>query len=571
MINQPAAANVRRRVDWAAAKAQSAVLLDRLTKYSDDEPRDEGGKWTDGGGSDGGSGGSSSEGPGTTPGGYVHPSSSEFIAARDKSTRQQYLSPIKPEDLTDHTLLTTPDKKVGAAIDPKGDLQNVFNNGGPKGAATDVVAAAINEGARTLDCYDGHLPDYYHQFGFVETGRLKFDPAQAHGWDVKEHGQPDVVFMAWKGYINGGAEAAISRAKGPKEDQLPNAELSHYVTDYDTGKAESRAVASGAKRYRSDRAEQGATTDAARDQPVAAAGRGARQHLDPKRRVDWAIARARSAELLNRTQKYSEDEPRDEGGRWTDGGGSDGGGSGGGDKPSSSDGKPVSGYSPGIKTPKNGNDDHAKAVKQTWIDTSPIKTIDDVKRLAGDSQKALGDVGRQIAAKLGIEVKDPGSKVKTDKGVKRTIEKAANPRYGSLAAVPDVARLTFLINEPQQADQINDELAKHFEVATEPWKLTDVGYGDRASNVRLPNGMMGEIQMMEPSMAQAKSPDGGGGHDQYVISRETDPKVGIRPDPVAHDAANQKMRDIYGPVLAALSPEWKALLGKGGTSPKSTR
>ena len=552
----------RRRIAWASAVAQSAVLLD---KYSDDEPRDESGKWTDGGG-DGGA--DSSSGGGSAPSGaYISPSPSEFIMARDKSTRQQYLSPIKPNDLTDHTLLTTQDKKVGAAIDPKGDLQNVFNNGGPKGAAADVVVAAIGDGARTLDCYDGRLPVYYHQFGFVETGRMKFDPAQAHGWDVKQHGQPDVVFMAWKGYINGGAEAAINRAKGPEKDWITNVESSHYVTDYDAAKAESRTLAKGTRNHRRDLAKQGSASDPTRDQPLAPAGGSARRPLNPKRRVDWAIARAQSEVLLNRTQKYSDDEPRDEGGRWTDGGGSDSGGSGGG-----SGGKPVAGFSPGFKTPATGLEfHHSDDVKKDWVAKSPVKTIDDVKRLAGDAQKSLTDVGRSIATKLGIELKDPGSKVKTDKGVQRVLDKAALPRYGSLAAVPDVARMTLMINHPGQSDTILAELAKHFEVAAEPWKLTHVGYADRAANVRLPNGMMGEIQMMEPTMAHAKSPDGGGGHDQYVISRETDPKIGTKPDAAKHEAANAKMREIYGKALDQLGPDWKALFGKGGNSPKSLR
>ena len=319
--------------------------------------------------------------------------------------------------------------------------------------------------------------------------------------------------------------------------------------------------------HRSSREELRATADRTGNLALAHAGGRARQPLalDPKRRVDWATIRARSAVLLNRLQKYSDDEPRDEGGRWTDGGGSDSGSGGG------SGGSAVPGFSPGIKTPTNGTDDHAKAVKQTWIDASPIKTIDDVKNVAEASQKSLTDVGRSIASKLGIEMKDPGSKVKSEKGVARVIAKAANPNYGSLAAVPDIARMTFLINHPAQSDTILAELGKHFEVAGEPWKVTPVGYADRAANVRLPNGLMGEVQMMEPTMAHAKSPEGGGGHDQYVISRETDPKVGIKPDAAKHEAANAKMREIYGKALDQLGPDWKALFGKGGKSPKSLR
>jgi hypothetical protein len=202
------------------------------------------------------------------------------------------------------------------------------------------------------------------------------------------------------------------------------------------------------------------------------------------------------------------------------------------------------------------------------VANSPIKTIDDVTRRAGMSQQALADAGQEIANKLGITVKNPGSKVKNAKGVARVLAKAAMPRYGSLAAVPDVARISFLIDHPAQSDAILDELAKRFEVAAEPWKLTDVYYGDRAANVRLPTGLMGEIQIMEPKMAHAKSPDGGGGHDQYIIAREAAPD-GIKPDPAKYAAANAKMREIYGKVLDELGPDWKALFGKGGKEPKS--
>lgn len=558
------------RVQWAFARAKSAVLLAR--DFNEDQPRDEDGKWTGGGGDSGGDGG------GGTSSGYVSSSPSEFITARDKSTRQQYLSPLKPDDLSEHTLLTNKDKTVGAAIDPQGDLQNVFNNGGPKGAAADVIVASIDKGARTLDCYDGHLPEYYAQFGFKETGRIKFNPEFAHGWDVNKQGQPDVVFMAWKGYISGDAKGAIERAKGPKTDWLPNEQSSHYASDYDTAKAESRAVASGTRSYRSDRTKSRTSADRTGNLAVARTSASARQPLTPsktdhvKRRVDWAVARARSAVLLDRLrEKFDPDQPRDESGEWTDGGGGggDGGGNTGGGSGSS---KPVSGYSPGIKTPKTGGTSkHAEEVKRDWISKSPVKTIDDVKQMADTAQKSLGGVGRSIATKLGIELKDPGSKVKNDKGVQRVLDKAALPQYGSLAAVPDVARITFLINHPGELDVILDELSKHFEVAGEPWKLTDVGYGDRAANVRLPNGLMGEIQMMEPTMAHAKSPDGGGGHDQYVISRESNPNGGVRPDPAKYAAANAKMREIYGKALDQLGPDWKALFGKGGNSPKSLR
>lgn len=141
----------------------------------------------------------------------------DFIAARSGTTRPEFLSDLKPGDLTQHKLFTNRDGTVGAAVDPNGDLQNVFNNSGVQGAGGHAIVHAINNlGARTLDAFDGHLPHRYAQFGFQETGRAKFDPAQAPAnWDPKD-GKPDVVFMRWNGYpavrTGSGQEGALRRA-----------------------------------------------------------------------------------------------------------------------------------------------------------------------------------------------------------------------------------------------------------------------------------------------------------------------------------------------------------------------
>ena len=221
-------------------------------------------------------------------------------------------------------------------------------------------------------------------------------------------------------------------------------------------------------------------------------------------------------------------------------------------------------FSPGLKTTPGSSFENATTVKAGWIATSTVKTIEDVKIRATEGQKVLGDVGQQIAAKYGLEFKDPGPKTKTEKGVQRVLEKAAE-RDGNLAAVSDTARATFLVDHPEQTDKIIAELAKHFEVAAEPWKVTKMNYGDRAVNVRLPNGVIAEIQMMHPAMAYAKSPEGGGGHDLYKISRETAPG-GITPDPVQYADAMAKQRELYGKVYEGLSDDWKAAFGKAGKS-----
>lgn len=165
----------------------------------------------------------------------------DFIKSRDKTTRAGYLSPLAPEDIKDHKLYVNDQGTVGAAVDPHGDVQHVFNNGGSKGAGADAVVHAIGQGGKTLDAFDNYLPKLYRQFGFQETGRMKFNPDYApHGWDYAKDDNPDVVFMAHKGYPPGGPEAAIERAKGDKGNWIKNEHTDKYEDDYDAAKQSSR-------------------------------------------------------------------------------------------------------------------------------------------------------------------------------------------------------------------------------------------------------------------------------------------------------------------------------------------
>ena len=256
-----------------------------------------------------------------------------------------------------------------------------------------------------------------------------------------------------------------------------------------------------------------------------------------KLKSQWARTKARAQRLLKFNQNH------DEHGRFAESDSSGGGGD---------------------KAETKRQFDAAKATKAEWVKASPVKTMDDVKRGAAEAQTMLGDAGREIAGKLGLTFKDPGPKTKTEKGVQRVLDKAAE-RGGNLAAVTDTARATFLVDHPEQTDQIIAELGKRFDVAAEPWKVTDMNYGDRAVNVRMPNGVIGEVQMMHPDMAHAKSEDGGGGHDLYKISREAAPN-GKHPDAAKYADAMAKQQALYGKVYAGLSPDWKAAFGKAGKS-----
>ena len=88
----------------------------------------------------------------------------------------------------------------GYSLSLCGDMRGVFSHTQAKGRLggmiEDVTRLAKFAGFHrvTLDCFEP-LDAIYKRHGFVETGRVSFDPDQApHGW-LKELGTPDVIFM----------------------------------------------------------------------------------------------------------------------------------------------------------------------------------------------------------------------------------------------------------------------------------------------------------------------------------------------------------------------------------------
>lgn len=84
---------------------------------------------------------------------------------------------------SDVTYFLAEDTQSGYAVSDDGELTGVFSL--PKGRGKDLVRAAVESGARRLDCFDGYLPKLYGQHGFVEVRREA-------NWT---QGEPDVVFM----------------------------------------------------------------------------------------------------------------------------------------------------------------------------------------------------------------------------------------------------------------------------------------------------------------------------------------------------------------------------------------
>lgn len=108
-----------------------------------------------------------------------------FMEARNRLAKDKagFLSDYTADELakSGKRIFLHEDGENGFLVD-NGDLQNLFSTN-RKGSRS--VLLAIEQGAKTLDCFDGFLPGYYSGFGFKEYKREA-------NWTP---GGPDVVFM----------------------------------------------------------------------------------------------------------------------------------------------------------------------------------------------------------------------------------------------------------------------------------------------------------------------------------------------------------------------------------------
>lgn len=143
-----------------------------------------------------------------------------FVQAKALNKRGQFLSPSTPEELANHKLFMTSDG-VGYAMSPEGDLQQVFNNSDRPGAGKEAVIHAIANGAKSLDAFDGFLPEYYNKFGFTFKNADKWNDAYApKGWDYAKFGKPDVVYMEYPQSLSRDANAIAARHEAVGAEKL---------------------------------------------------------------------------------------------------------------------------------------------------------------------------------------------------------------------------------------------------------------------------------------------------------------------------------------------------------------
>ncbi len=122
----------------------------------------------------------------------------EFVRRRTESPRYRFLSQSPPEELRRHEVVHV---EGWICLDPRRRYSKSLHNSRERGRGTWAVWEVLRRRGRTLDCFDGHLPRYYRQFGFDEVGRMKFNPEYApEGWETDpELKSAQTVFMAYRG------------------------------------------------------------------------------------------------------------------------------------------------------------------------------------------------------------------------------------------------------------------------------------------------------------------------------------------------------------------------------------
>lgn len=196
----------------------------------------------------------------------------------------------------------------------------------------------------------------------------------------------------------------------------------------------------------------------------------------------------------------------------------------------------------------------AKDAKANWAQVSPITHVEHLFERAHEHQRALTSMAG-LAQRFGGVWKDPGIK-----GQPRVKEKIAEGK--APGRINDVVRGGFLVNYPQQSDEIINELARHHQIADEGWDTNESGYFDRKALLRFPSGMVGEIQFWHPELFSAKQRKGYlfpgvSGHDlyeQYRALSDKDQKSGYGL------GLRRRQQALYELARSRLPPEWDEVL-----------
>tara|TARA_B100000424_G_C22944950_1_gene502880 strand:+ start:787 stop:4482 length:3696 start_codon:yes stop_codon:yes gene_type:complete len=194
---------------------------------------------------------------------------------------------------------------------------------------------------------------------------------------------------------------------------------------------------------------------------------------------------------------------------------------------------------------------NAKVIEKSFKDRQPVQTVDDIYKIAQESQDFVVNIGRTIEKDLGVELKNPGLKL-----IETAREKMGRKNYKSSNEMTDISRAGFVINKAEQADEIAERFAREAEILDEGWMVTPSGYFDRKLLVRTPNGIVSEIQIWSPKLLDAKIKKGG--HKMYQEARSIE-----KTNPKRAEELSEKQRVLYEKALSEEDVSFLKVAGKG--------
>ena len=194
---------------------------------------------------------------------------------------------------------------------------------------------------------------------------------------------------------------------------------------------------------------------------------------------------------------------------------------------------------------------NAKVIEKSFKDRQPIETVDDIYKLAPESQDFIVKIGKDIEKDLGVELKNTGLKK-----IETARSKVGRKGYGSAKELTDISRAGFIVTKQEQSDEIVKRFGQEAEVLDEGWSTTPAGYFDRKILVRTPNGLVSEIQIWSPKLYDAKFKKGGDKlYTQYRAVEKTNPKK-------AKQIA-QKQRSLYAEAISQEDSSFLKVSGIG--------
>jgi hypothetical protein len=223
--------------------------------------------------------------------------------------------------------------------------------------------------------------------------------------------------------------------------------------------------------------------------------------------------------------------------------------------------------------PAQGEMFSAADMAMSKIAHQPVKTRDELQAQIPEAQsqlEALLDKGKGLAIEAGYthvqgspegaNLEAPGKQlyIAPPKGMKRATEKVETEYGGDWSRLIDPVRCSLAVDTADEvADAVKMIMDSDLQLARRPndrfANPTPVGYRDILLNVKMPNGIVGEIQIHLKEILKAKEL----GHKWYEIDRVLSEKQ--KKSELSNDekqkllAAEQAQRQIYGAAWDAAS------------------